>query len=291
MNIAVFIKQVQYVYAVTGRDPDQRFVGPWDVVELNNPLDEVALEQAVKIRTHLRSGTIWTLSLGGKTAGKRSAPGRWRRERTSLSGIDDDSWGDLDAWAAAVVLGRAVKKIGATIVLCGSSSLDLERGEVGQYVADQLGYPYVSGIAAMNMDGGGETVLLERSLGKGDREELQCSLPLVVGVDHGLCEPGYPSHVKMLEARKKELLRWNAQDLGISPKDLSGTMRLKGVSSPKPRPKSIPLLDAKLPAQDRINWLLSGATTGKEGTILEGTPQKLAQNLIDFLHEKKIKPV
>jgi electron transfer flavoprotein beta subunit len=285
MIIAVCLKQVSYLYTRTGTDPKNQFVEPWDYVRLNNPLDEVALEKAVQIKELLGEGEIWALSVGEelveKEAHRALALGSDR-----FVHIQDPSWGELDAWTTGIALSRAVKKISANLALCGATSLDLARGEVSCYLAAHLGYSYISPVVSLEIRQDNEAWLVHRSLGKGYVEELECRLPLVLGVEKNLCESRYPSHAKKLEAKEKEILIWRGSDLDLEPSAMRNIVKLGPVISPRPRPKWIPVPDSSLPARDRIRFLLSPELGQKEGAIVEGEPDELAGKMLDFLRHK-----
>src|SRR4030042_7072543 len=150
MIIAVCLKQVSYLYARTGTDPKRQFVGPWDYVSLNNPLDEVALEKAVQIKELFGEGEIWALSVG-KELVEKEVRRAFALGSDKFVHIHDPAWGELDAWTTSLALSRGVKKISATLVLCGARSLDLARGEGGCYLASHLGYPYVSSVVHLEI--------------------------------------------------------------------------------------------------------------------------------------------
>ncbi|MEW5722716.1 MAG: electron transfer flavoprotein subunit beta/FixA family protein [Thermodesulfobacteriota bacterium] len=289
MILAVLLKQVEFIYARSGKDPERHFVGRFDRVHLNNPLDEVALEQAVRIKETLGEGRVFILSFGERLLEKEAV-------RALAMGADHfvhlggASWGELDAWATAVILSAAVRKVSADLVLCGAASLDQGRGEVGMYVAGWLSAPYVPQVVGLTVLQGGRTLLIERALGKGEREELEADPPLVLAAAKGLCAPRYPCLAERVRARDKEIWHWGLEDLDLEPGDLEGRVRLGPLLSPRPRTKWIPLLDGRLPAPDRIEWLLAGSGGEKGGAVIEGRPRELAIKLLDFLREKKLAP-
>jgi electron transfer flavoprotein beta subunit len=285
MIIAVCLKQVSYLYARTGTDPERMFVGPWDFVSLNNPLDEVALEKAVQIKELLGEGEVWALSVG-KELVENEARRAFALGSDRFVSIHDPAWGDLDARSTGLALSRAVMKISASLVLCGARSLDLARGEVGCYLASHLGYPYVSSVVNLEIPPGSKAWVIHRSLGKGFLEELECRLPLVLAVEKNLCEPRYPSHCERLKAQEKEIIVWQGLDLDLEPATMREAAKPGPVTSPRPRPKWIPVPDSTLPAIDRIRFLLSPELRQKEGALVEDEPEVLAARMIDVLRSE-----
>jgi hypothetical protein len=78
------------------------------------------------------------------------------------------SWGEKDAWSTAMLLGKAIRKVSADLVLCGTFCMDLGRGEVGQYIASQLSFPFIGNVVRLAFTGNDISYIIERSLGKGD---------------------------------------------------------------------------------------------------------------------------
>lgn len=285
MIIAVCMKQVKYLYARTGKDPGSSFVGPRDYVWLNNPLDEVALEHAVQIRESLGSGEVWTLSLGPEMVEKEARRALALGSDTFVR-IHDPGWGELDARATGLALSRAIERVGANLVLCGARSLDLERGEVGCYVASFLGFPFISPVVAMQRTQGDWPWVVRRGLGKGYQEELHCRLPLVLGVEKSLCEPRYPSHRARLHAQNREIMLWGGSELDLTPSAMVPSINLGHVRSPRPKPKWIPAPDGAWPAGDRIRFLLSPRVERKAGDVIRDEPEELARRLADYLRSQ-----
>ncbi|MGB6066423.1 MAG: hypothetical protein WBG50_16600 [Desulfomonilaceae bacterium] len=284
MRIAVCLKQISFVYARTGLCPDKNFVAAHDIVRLNNPLDEVALERAVQLKDAV-GDEVWLLSAGPEFFEKEA------RRALAIGGdklvrLYDPEWSIMDARTTALVLSRAVRKISADLVLCGARSLDLAQGQVGCYLASKLDYPYLSSTVRLNLSPNSKAMLVRRSLGRGRSQELECTLPAVVGVERNLCEPRYPSQRDILKAADKEIITWNGEDLSLERADLIPSVRIDRVTEPKPRPKWIPVPDSELPAVERIRLLLSRDEAKKDGALLEAEPGDLARSMIQFLKDK-----
>ena len=142
MKIVVCIKQIHYIYARTGRDPQTHFIAEEDRINIVNPYDELAAEGAIRIKEKLGAGEVILITLGDLIAEKALkrclAMGADR-----LIQINDPSFRKLDPWGTSVVLARAIERLGPDLVFCGKESLDENNGQVGAYVADLLGFPYV----------------------------------------------------------------------------------------------------------------------------------------------------
>lgn len=281
MTIVVCLKQVEYVYAVSGDDPANNFITPYDKVRLNNPADEIALAQAVRLRREM-GGEIWVFSLVENLLLDEAV-------RALALGADrfirfwDDQWRYLDAWGVAQVLAAGVKRVSADLVLCGARSMDLMRGEVPAYLAHHLARPLVADV--VELDGAKQSGLLrlKKNLGLGDRVLLEAGLPLVVSLDNAAASMPYPSHANRLKVRPEQISHWDGAELGIAEDAPLGFFTLAQESSPRPLPKTIDLLDGNLPAAERIKWLLAGKDDAKNFSVLEGPADELGESLVRYL--------
>ena len=241
----------------------------------------------MRIKESIGHGKVWTLTVADRLM-EREARRAMAMGSDKFVQIHDPAWGEPDAWTTSLALSRAVKKISADLVLCGARSLDLARGEAGCYVASLLGFPFVSSVVSLEHSQDGEPWKVRRSLGKGFQEELECRLPLVMGVEKSLCEPRHPSHRARLQAEKEGMVHWDGNDLDLSPSDMRPRINLGRVVAPRPNPKRIPVPDGAWPARDRIGFLLSPRVETKAGEIVSGNPEELAQKLIEFLETRGV---
>ena len=116
MRIIVCVKQICLTYARTGTDPNRYFLAPEDKICRVNPYDEVALELALHIKEAQASGQVIILTLGPIVA-------EAELRRCLAMGVDDlyqiDIEGRMDPWCKSRLLARAVKEMGADLILCG----------------------------------------------------------------------------------------------------------------------------------------------------------------------------
>jgi electron transfer flavoprotein beta subunit len=270
-------------------DPATQFIAEEDRVNIINPLDELAVEEAVRLRES-RGGEVILLTLGELIAesGLRHcfAMGADRMIR-----VDDSSLESMDAWSTAVLLSAAIREIDPNLVLCGKQALDDRCGQVGVTIAELLDLPCVSGITRLDVKGDGNSAVVHRALERGDREVVECLLPAVFTVEKGLNEPRYPPLENLLAAAEKEIEHWGPKALDMEP-GLPGCLtRVVRVTPPKPRTKKIKAPSSSLSAQDRIQMLMGGggAERKKEDVrIIELPPRQAAQKAMEFLIDKRI---
>lgn len=289
MKTAVLLKQVEYICARTGSDPGQCFVSDADRVIMNNPPDEAALEMAVSINKTMGKGEIWVLCLG-------EVLNEYEARRALALGADHfvflnhESWRNLDSWGVSGVLARAVQKISAELLLCGSASLDRNMGEVGAFTAARLSIPYINNVINLKPQGEGSSFRINQALGRGDHLILEANPPLAAGMAIGACEPGYPSLKSRRAAGKKEIKHWGPDDLPSDESDDRPRLKTGRILSPRRKTRPIPLPDGRQNAYERIDKLLSGAAGVKKNTVLKGEPRELARSLVEFLEERRLMP-
>ncbi len=275
MKIVVCIKQIAHTYCRSGLDPEQHFLAPEDTLYRINPYDEAALELALSARASLGEGEVALLTLGPLIA-------EAELRRCLALGADRlyllAGEGEADPWAKSIYLARAIKDLGARVVLCGKESLDKQNGLMGAYLAYHLKRPFVSAITQLTFSSDHHSGTVQRSGGRGVRETVLCPLPAVFSVDLGgqaLPLPTYPN--------KKQA--WSIPFHQITYNDPSPKPQtvMAEVFPPRPRPKRIPAPDCSRPAYERIDQLLSGTSIQKNGLVLTGSPESQVEGILSFL--------
>ena len=119
-------------------------------------------------------------------------------------------------------LARGIAKIGAyDLVLCGKQAIDGDTGQVGPGIAEQLGVPHV-GLVRKIHEIHADHLVVERLTDDG-YEVAQCRLPAVLTVVKEINEPRTPSLRGKMAAKKAEIIKWGAADLG-TPDDKVGLL-------------------------------------------------------------------
>jgi electron transfer flavoprotein beta subunit len=287
MKIAVCIKQIHYIYARTGRDPKTHFISEEDSVNIVNPYDELAVEEAIRIKENLGDGEVILVTLGDLSAEKALkrclAMGADR-----LIQVNDPSFAQLDPWGSSVFLARALRRLEPDLIFCGKEALDENRGQTGSYIADLLGIPYVSSVVKLDVFPHESKARIHRALGRGDREVVESEIPALFSAERGLNEPRYPTLPNLLRALDRKTECWNRDLLGLHIDDFQPMTEVVEVHYPKPRPKRIAPPDSRLDGYERTVFLLSGSRAERAVNMLEGTPDDLASAIVEFLEEKGI---
>jgi electron transfer flavoprotein beta subunit len=255
-------------------DPSKGFLEPEDKIYMVNPCDEVALEMGLRLKESLGEVTLLTL-------GPIIAESELRRclgmGADRLMQIEADE--RMDPWRKSFFLARAIKEIGAGLILCGKESLDRQSGQVGAYVSHRLGLPFVSAVVSATMSPGTGTVEAERRAGCGVRELIGCSLPAVLSVDMGL-------EVRLPKFEDKQRALSAPVEKRVYPEegDLARTV-VRTIFPPRPRPKDVFTPDSRLGAFERIQQLLMGSRVEKKGSMLTGSVDSQVDGIVSFLKQ------
>jgi len=282
MKIIVCVKQIHLIYARTGVDPTTNFVSVEDRIRMVNPYDEVAVEEAIRIKEKFGDGEVILITLGDLIA-ERSLKRCLAMGADRLIQINDPSFRRLDPWGSSVVLARAIARLEPDLILCGKEALDENGGQVGAYMADLLGLPYVSCVVKLDLFSDQRKARIHRALGKGDKEVVGSDLPALFSVEKGMNEPRYPTLPNLVWAFDQKIECWDREFLGLQTSDFQPMTEVVEVYYPRPRPKRIAVPDSCLSGFERALNLLAGSKTEKKGGVLEGSPERLASEIVQFL--------
>ncbi|MFJ8373165.1 electron transfer flavoprotein subunit beta/FixA family protein, partial [Streptomyces sp. NPDC094461] len=126
--------------------------------------------------------------------------------------VEDDGLHGSDVMGTSLVLAKAVEKAGYDVVICGMASTDGGMGVLPAVLAERLGVPQVTLLSEVSVEGG---VVRGRRDGDSASEQLEASLPAVVSVTDQSGEARYPSFKGIMAAKKKPVVSWDLDDLGV----------------------------------------------------------------------------
>ena len=252
-----------------------------------NPNDAEALAMALSLKQKDSQVEITLISIGperverylidGLALGADKAVRIWEEDLTELS-----------SYQKARLLSKAVSLFGADLVLTGARSVDTGNGQVGPLIAAWLNLPCVGEVVSLELSKEQKSITLTRDIGRGAREKMQCSLPAVITVK-GEGKLPYASLDKLLKSQDSEVRLLSPADLSISPAELrDDPTRVTGLVFPRPRPKKVPTPESSLPAFYRILKLLEGGISKRQGKMLEGSSQEIADQLFELLIEEGV---
>lgn len=176
-----------------------------------NPFDEIALEEALRIRergdaTEVVSVTIAT-AIADEQARATFAMGADRAVR-----VDDPRL--LDSYAIARILAAVVRKEQPRLVIMGKQAIDDDANQAGQMLAGLLQWPQATFISKLDIIDQGERIRSTRETDRGI-ETISTQLPSVVTTDLRLNEPRYVSLPGLMKARRRTVEVLTCAQLGV----------------------------------------------------------------------------
>ena len=198
----------------------KRAVAPKGVPPVLNPFDENALEAALRMKD-VHGGKVTVISMG-KNLAKPVMMRSLAAGADELILLQDDILEDVDSYFAAYTLATAIKKLEEyDLILCGREAADSNAGQVGLGIAEILRIPSIT-IAAKVEVGNGK-IRVRRVVSDG-YEVIEAPMPALITVTNELGELRAATMKAIMEAKKKPIITWNAQDIGV---DLSQMRRTK----------------------------------------------------------------
>ena len=234
MKILVPIKRVVDYNVKIRVKADQSGVELANVKMAMNPFDEIAVEEAVRLKEAGKATEVVAVSAGTTQCQETL--------RTAMAigadrGILIESDADLQPLAVAKLLKAVVDKEQPTLVVLGKQAIDDDSNQTGQMLAALLGWPQAT--FASKVEVGAESVQVTREI-DGGLETLSLPLPAVVTTDLRLNEPRYATLPNIMKAKKKPLDTVQPIDLGV---DVSPRLTTLKVVEPAARGAGIKVAD------------------------------------------------
>ena len=226
INIIVCAKQVMDPETPTSAfriDSDAKHVIPAPgIPPVVNGFDENAVEAALRIKDSV-GADITILSVGNNfVMDVMKKPLSMGADRLVL--VQDETVGELDAFATALVLSEAVKKLGSfDLILCGRQASDWDNAQVPLGMAEMLGLPCIT--IAQRVEVVDSGLVVQRVLTEG-YEVVEAPLPALVTVSNELGEPRYPTLRGIMAASRQPPTLWTAGDLGLDPARLAPKLQV-----------------------------------------------------------------
>ncbi|MBF7013081.1 electron transfer flavoprotein subunit beta/FixA family protein [Novosphingobium resinovorum] len=199
-----------------------------------NPFDEIAVEEAIRLKEAGKAEEIIAVSVGPAKAQETL--------RTALAmGADRAILIETDAEVEPLAVAKILKAIVAEenpgLVILGKQAIDDDSNQTGQMLAALTGRP--QGTFASKVDVAGDSVAVTREV-DGGLETVKLSLPAIVTTDLRLNEPRYASLPNIMKAKKKQLDVKSPADYGV---DIAPRLKTLKVSEPPVRSAGIKVAD------------------------------------------------
>jgi electron transfer flavoprotein beta subunit len=236
MKILVTAKRVVDYNVKVRVKPDGSGVDTSNVKMSMNPFDEIAVEEAVRLREKGVATEVVAVSCGPaacqETLRNALAIGA---DRAILVETDVD----LQPLAVAKLLRAIVAKEAPQLVILGKQAIDDDANQVGQMLAALLDWP--QGTFASKVEVGNGKLTVKREI-DGGNETVEAALPAVVTADLRLNEPRYATLPNIMKAKKKPLEVVKPDALGV---DVAPRLAILGVAEPPKRQGGGKVADVK----------------------------------------------
>jgi electron transfer flavoprotein beta subunit len=178
-----------------------------------NPFDEIAVEEAIRLKEKGMASEIVAVSIGIRQAAEtlRTALAMGA-DRAILIHAADDVHQDIEPLAVAKLLARVVEAEQPGLVLAGKQAIDNDMNATGQMLAALLGWGQATFASELAVEG--DHALVTREV-DGGLQTVRVRLPAVVTADLRLNEPRYASLPNIMKAKKKPLEERTAADYGV----------------------------------------------------------------------------
>ena len=195
-----------------------------------NPFDEIAIEEAVRLKEAGTAEEVVVVSIGTSSCGEQI--------RTALAlgadrGILVETDEDMQPLAIAKVLKALVDKEQPGLIITGKQAIDDDNSQTGQMLAALAGLSQATFASELEIGDGTATVTREVD---GGLETITVKLPTVVTTDLRLNEPRYASLPNIMKAKKKQVDVYTPADLGV---DVTSRITTLKVTPPPERQAGI----------------------------------------------------
>jgi electron transfer flavoprotein beta subunit len=230
MKILVTIKRVVDYNVRIRVKKDQTGIETANVKMSMNPFDEIAVEEAVRLKEKGLATEIVVASIGGPTSQETlRAALALGADKAILVETDQE----LQPLAIAKLLKEVVNQEQPNLVLMGKQAIDSDNNQSGQLLAGLLSWPQATFASKITL--AADSVEVVREVDQG-LETLRLKLPAVVTADLRLNQPRYASLPNIMKAKQKPLTILKAADLGV---DLNSRIKVLDISEPPKRSAGI----------------------------------------------------
>jgi len=201
-----------------------------------NPFDEIAVEEAIRIKEAGKAEEIVVVSIGPAKAQEtlRTALAMGA-DRAILVQVDDGV--EVEPLAVAKILKAIADEEGPGIVMLGKQSISDDSNQTGQMLAALMGRP--QGTFANTVEVDGDSAIVKREI-DGGLETVKLSLPAIITTDLRLNEPRYASLPNIMKAKQKPLDNKTPADYGV---DITPRLTTTNVSEPPVRQAGVKVED------------------------------------------------
>ena len=195
-----------------------------------NPFDEIAVEEAIRLKEAGKADEVVAVSIGVKQSQEtlRTALAMGA-DRAILVVAADDVHTDIEPLAVAQILAKIVAEEAPGLVLAGKQAIDNDMNATGQMLSALLGWSQATFASEVDIDGDSAKVTREVD---GGLQTISVKMPAIITVDLRLNEPRYASLPNIMKAKKKPLDEKTPADYGV---DVTPRLEIVKTSEPEAR--------------------------------------------------------
>jgi electron transfer flavoprotein beta subunit len=202
-----------------------------------NPFDEIALEEALRLRDKGVATEVVVATIAPADAQAHLRNGLAMGANRAIH-VVVDAGTDVQPLTAARTLLKLVEREQPDIVILGKQAIDDDANQTGQMLATLWGRPQATFASKVDVEGGKATVVREVDAGL---ETLEVDLPAVITTDLRLNEPRFIKLPDIMKAKSKPLETLAFADLGVEP---GAGLKTTSYAAPAKRSKGIMVKDA-----------------------------------------------
>jgi len=226
MKVLVPVKRVIDYNVKVRVKADQSGVDLANVKMSMNPFDEIAVEEAVRLKEKGKATEVVVLSIGPQQATETI--------RTALAmGADRGILVKTDQTVEPLAVAKIIKAVAEAekpdLVITGKQAIDDDANQVGQMLAALLDWPQATFAHSLELGDGSAKVSREID---GGLQTIEVKLPAVMTTDLRLNQPRYASLPNIMKAKKKPIDEKTPADLGV---DIAPRIKVLKVSEPPKR--------------------------------------------------------
>jgi electron transfer flavoprotein beta subunit len=235
MKILVAVKRVVDFNVKVRIKPDGSGVDTANVKMSMNPFDEIAVEEAIRLKEAGKATEIVVVSIGPQKAQETL--------RTALAmGADRAILVKTDVAVEPLTVAKLLKRVAEQespgLIILGKQAIDDDSNQTGQMLAGLLGWPQGTFASKVAPEGGQLRVTREID---GGLQTVVLKLPAVVTTDLRLNEPRYASLPNIMKAKSKPLAELNPAELGV---ELEPRLKLAKTQEPSARKAGVKVANA-----------------------------------------------
>ena len=221
MKVLVPVKRVVDYNVKVRVKPDGSGVDLANVKMSMNPFDEIAVEEAIRMKEAGTASEIVVVSIGPQQAQETLRTGLAMGADRGILVKTDTA---LEPLAVAKILKGVVEAEAPGLVILGKQAIDDDANQTGQMLAALLGWSQATFASKIEIAGDSAEVTREVD---GGLQTVKVTMPAIVTTDLRLNEPRYASLPNIMKAKKKPIDQFSPADLGVDPAPRLETLKVE----------------------------------------------------------------